>query len=173
MRIASCVFAVALACSVLVAPAGVPAEPTPARSTSAGDELARDRQELEAFEEILGVLHRTAAKRQKKEYLKLNLNLHAAMVREVEQADAKVIRARRTGEAERESRSGRHRMWTAEGRHESMNELVREAQDLLPFLQEWDRRAVARNRDILDEFFEIMITDLRASGGVWRTGASS
>ena len=49
MRLASCVFAVALACGVLVAPAGTAADPASARPTAAVDELTRDRQELEAF----------------------------------------------------------------------------------------------------------------------------
>ena len=118
------------------------------------------------------MLHRTAAKRHRKEYMKLNLNLHAAMVREVEQAEVKASRARRDGETVRQKREGRHDLWTAEGRHETMKELVRQAENLIPFLGQWDRKAVARNRDLLDEFFEIMITDLKASGGTWRTEQS-
>lgn len=158
MKITSGWFAVAFAAGALAAPCG-----------AGTDDLARDRQELEAFEEILGVLHATAAKRNLKEYMKLNINLHAAMVREVEQAAFKASAERREGRTAG-GPGERHRLWTAEGRHETLTELVREAEDLIPFLQKWDRRAVARNRDILDEFFEIMVTDLRASGGTWRTG---
>jgi len=162
MKIASCCLVAALAAGILAA-----------TSTASENELSRDRQELEAFEEILGVLHSTAAKRQKKEYLKLNVNLHTAMVREVEQAAYKMRRARvESAQGATPSRGGTHDLWTPEGRHERMVEIVREAEDLLPGLQKWDRAAVARNRDILDEFLEILVTDLKASGGTWRSERS-
>jgi hypothetical protein len=169
MRIASSFLAAALAAGVLVAPTGVEADPVRAQRTRQSDEVTRDRQELEAFEEIVGVAHRTAAKRNKKEYMKLTLNLHSAMVREVEQAEEKAIRARRDGDGESGAREEKRNLWTAEGRYDTMSDLVRESEDLIPMLQKWDRKAVARNRDILDQFLEIMIADLRASGGTWRT----
>jgi hypothetical protein len=144
-----------------------------------GEEIQRDRQELETFQDILGILQSTAAKKKQKEYMKLDLNLHGAMVRELEQAAVKAERARRESDlrpadralARREAKGG-HDLESPEGRRESMRDLLREAEDLLPRLQKWDETALSRNRALLDEFFDAMVADFRASGGEWKTERS-
>jgi hypothetical protein len=181
MKLVPRVTAVALfAAAACIAPASAGADSDASRPRRAsiplGEEVRRDRQELESFEEILGVLESTAAQKNRKEYMKLDLALHAAMVQEVEEAAAKAERARRESDgtpAERAlarsaARDGGPDLSTAEGRHERMRDLVREAENLLPGLRRWDGATLARNRDLLREFFDAMVADLRASGGEWK-----
>jgi hypothetical protein len=177
-RALAALLAAAVAATGSVAAAGE--SPDAARPRRAAlplpEEVRRDRQELETFQEIFGVLQSTASRKNRKEYMKLDLDLHESMVREVEQAEVKAERARRENvelPAERAlarhgAQAGGRDLASPEGRHEWMRDLVREAEDLLPRLQKWDERALARNRELLGEFLDAMVADFRASGGEWK-----
>jgi hypothetical protein len=131
------------------------------------EEIRRDRQEIETFEEFMTVLDVSSRMQERKEYLKLNVELHEAMIREVEQAKTKAEWARRQPDAQRGYRrptpEDRRDSSTASGRHLWLSDLAREAQDLIPGLVQWDPTALARNREVLGEFLEVMQVDLAAS----------
>jgi hypothetical protein len=44
-----------------------------------------------------------------------------------------------------------------------LSDLAREAQDLIPGLVQWDPTALARNREVLGDFLEVVQVDLAAS----------